>query len=147
MAEPSQDFTAAVSQALYDSNGPGSMCGTCWKLNDSKSGNTIVVMGMSIYFLYPSSIPPRGELLFDRKTNAFHLTVTDLCPSGSQNPSCSQTSLTDTNSYGANVNFDLCDDTGAGNALMGANKVTEGWSTGTAEEVDCNQLSGQPTKL
>lgn len=49
-------------------------------------------------------------------------------------------SLSDTNSYGANVNFDLCIDSGASEAVFGSNDI--GLAQGTAEEVDCSQWTG-----
>lgn len=49
--------------------------------------------------------------------------------------------LSDTNSYGANVNFDLCIDSGASKAVFGGDDI--GLAQGTAEEVDCSQWSGK----
>lgn len=56
------------------------------------------------------------------------------------NPLCSQSGLTGTNQYGANLNFDLCIDSGASAALFGSSGV--GLAVGTAEQVDCSQWSG-----
>jgi hypothetical protein len=65
--------------------------------------------------------------------------VNDLCPVEG-NKICSQSSLTDTNDYGANVNFDLCRDSGAADALF--DDLDIGVAVGTAQEVDCSQWSG-----
>ena len=62
-----------------------------------------------------------------------------LCPADG-NPLCSQGSLGDTNQYGANVNFDLCRDSGAADAFFGNSGV--GLALGNAEEVDCSLWSG-----
>lgn len=65
--------------------------------------------------------------------------VTNLCPADS-NPLCSQSGLSGTNQYGANLNFDLCIDSGASDALFGSSGV--GLAIGSAEQVDCSQWSG-----
>ena len=49
-------------------------------------------------------------------------------------------SLSDTNSYGANINFDLCIDSGASSALFGSDGI--GLGIGTAVEVSCSEWSG-----
>lgn len=64
--------------------------------------------------------------------------VSNLCPADG-NPLCSQATTTDTNSYGANVNVDLCSDSGAASAFFG-DDLNEGIGMviGTVEEVNCN---------
>lgn len=56
------------------------------------------------------------------------------------NPLCAQNGLSGTNQYGANVNFDLCIDSGAAGALFGNSGV--GLAVGTATAVSCSQWSG-----
>jgi hypothetical protein len=65
--------------------------------------------------------------------------VNNLCPANG-NPLCSQATLQDGNQYGANINFDLCSDSGAENAFFGNDGV--GLALGTAEQVDCSLYSG-----
>jgi hypothetical protein len=65
--------------------------------------------------------------------------VTNLCPA-SGNPLCSQSGLSGTNQYGANLNFDLCIDSKANSALFGNSGV--GLGVGSAVQVDCSQWSG-----
>lgn len=62
------------------------------------------------------------------------------CPTADGNPLCAQSSLSATNQYGANVNFDTCIDSGASAALFGDSGV--GLAVGTAEEVSCSEWSG-----
>jgi hypothetical protein len=66
-------------------------------------------------------------------------TVNNLCPAQG-NPLCAQNGLTGTNQYGANVNFDLCSDSGASGAFFGNSGV--GLAVGTATEVPCSEYSG-----
>jgi hypothetical protein len=65
--------------------------------------------------------------------------VNNLCPAQG-NPLCSQSTTSDTNQYGANVNFDLCRDSGASAALFGNSGV--GLAIGTAQQVSCSGYSG-----
>lgn len=65
--------------------------------------------------------------------------INNLCPADG-NPLCSQNGLGGQNQYGANVNFDLCRDSGAAAALFGSSGV--GLAVGTAQQVDCSQWSG-----
>ena len=65
--------------------------------------------------------------------------VNNLCPAEG-NPLCAQNSLTATNQYGANVNFDLCSDSGAQAAFFGNDGV--GLAIGTATHIDCNKWNG-----
>jgi hypothetical protein len=62
------------------------------------------------------------------------VTVNNLCPAGASNPLCSQSSLNATNSEGAEVNFDLCSDSGASAAFFGDGS---GLLVGTATKVSC----------
>lgn len=98
--------------------GAGPACGTCWKLTGEtdSSGNALSNSGTSIVVM-----------------------VNNLCPAQG-NPLCSQSGLTGTNQYGANVNFDLCSDSGAQEAFFGDSGV--GLALGTATQVDCSQWSG-----
>jgi len=117
----SPGYSAAVSQNLYGAGpgqGAGPACGTCWKLTiqTDSSGNTVSNAGNSIV-----------------------VKVTNLCPAEG-NPLCAQATLSDTNQYGANVNFDTCINSGASAALFGSDGV--GLGVGTAEEVDCSEWSG-----
>ncbi|EOD45143.1 Endoglucanase v-like protein [Neofusicoccum parvum] len=115
-------YTAAVSQNLYGvgpSEGAGPACGKCYALTAEKdsSGNALSGAGKSVV-----------------------VRVDNLCPA-SGNSVCSMKTLSDTNSYGANVNFDLCIDSGASKAVFGGDDI--GLAQGTAEEVDCSQWSGK----
>ena len=65
--------------------------------------------------------------------------VNNLCPADG-NPLCAQNGLSGTNQYGANVNFDLCSDSGAKMAFFGNDGV--GLAIGTATQVDCSEWSG-----
>lgn len=66
--------------------------------------------------------------------------MSDFYISADGNALCSQSGLTGTNQYGANVNFDTCIDSGASAALFGDTGV--GLGIGTAVEVDCSEWSG-----
>ncbi|ETI26614.1 hypothetical protein G647_10375 [Cladophialophora carrionii CBS 160.54] len=114
-------FSAAVSQNLYGAGpgqGQGPACGTCWKLvgQTDSSGNKLSNAGTSIVVM-----------------------INNLCPANG-NPLCSQNGLSGTNQYGANVNFDLCSDSGASAAFFGNSGV--GLAVGTATQVDCSQWNG-----
>jgi len=117
----SPGYSAAASQNLFGVGpgaGAGPACGTCYKLTSStdSSGKTLSNAGNSIV-----------------------VQITNLCPAQG-NPLCSQSGLTGTNQYGANVNFDLCIDSGASAAFFGNSGV--GLALGTAEKVDCSQWKG-----
>jgi hypothetical protein len=71
--------------------------------------------------------------------NTIVVQITNLCPADG-NPLCSQNGLTGTNQYGANLNFDLCLNSGANTALFGNSGV--GLAVGTAVQVSCSQWSG-----
>jgi hypothetical protein len=64
--------------------------------------------------------------------------VNNLCPA-SGNPLCSQSSLTGTNQYGTNVNFDLCSDSGAAAAFFPSGI---GLAVGSVTQVECSRYSG-----
>jgi len=117
----SPGYAAAVSQNEFGVGpgaGAGPGCGTCWQLTieTDSSGKSVSNAGKSIV-----------------------VQVTNLCPA-SGNPLCAQNGLSGTNQYGANLNFDLCIDSGASAALFGDSGV--GLGVGTAEEVSCSQWSG-----
>jgi len=114
-------FSAAVSQNVYGVGpgaGAGPACGTCWKLvgETDSSGNPLSNAGTSIVVM-----------------------VNNLCPAQG-NPLCAQNGLSGTNQYGANVNFDLCSDSGAQEAFFGNSGV--GLAIGSATQVDCSEWSG-----
>ncbi len=114
-------FSAAVSQNLYGAGpgqGQGPGCGTCWRITGQtdSSGNPMSNAGTSVVVM-----------------------VNNLCPADG-NPLCSQNGLSGTNQFGANVNFDLCSDSGAASAFFGDSGV--GLALGTATQVDCSQWSG-----
>lgn len=117
----SPGYSAAVSQNEFGVGpgaGAGPACGTCWKLTaeTDSSGNALSNAGNSIV-----------------------VQVTNLCPA-SGNPLCAQNGLTGTNQYGANLNFDLCIDSGASAALFGNSGV--GLAVGNAVQVSCSEYSG-----
>ncbi|THV75762.1 hypothetical protein D6D28_01603, partial [Aureobasidium pullulans] len=117
----SPGYSAAVSQNEFGVGtgaGAGPACGTCWKLTASTDSS-----GNSLSFGAPIVVQ-----------------VTNLCPAES-NPLCAQNGLTGTNQYGANLNFDLCIDSGASAALFGSTGV--GLAVGSAEQVDCSSWSGK----
>jgi hypothetical protein len=114
-------YSAALSQNAFGVGpgaGAGPGCGTCWKLTaqTDSSGNKLSNAGNSIV-----------------------VQVTNLCPA-SGNPLCSQNGLGGTNQYGANLNFDLCLNSGANTALFGNSGV--GLAVGSAVQVSCSQWSG-----
>ncbi|PSK42377.1 hypothetical protein B9Z65_4291 [Elsinoe australis] len=114
-------YSAAVSQNLFGVGpgaGAGPACGTCYKLtaNTDSSGNKLSNAGNSIV-----------------------VQVNNLCPA-SGNPLCSQNGLSGANQYGANVNFDLCSDSGAASAFFGDSGV--GLAIGTAQKVSCSEWKG-----
>jgi hypothetical protein len=117
----STGYNAAVSQNEFGVGpgaGAGPACGTCWKLTaETNSGG--------------------GAL--SNAGNSIVVQVTNLCPA-SGNPLCSQNGLGGTNQYGANLNFDLCIQSGANTALFGNSGV--GLAVGTAVQVDCSAHSG-----
>lgn len=116
----SPGFAAAASQNLFGvagGQGAGPACGTCWKLvgETDSSGNALSNAGTSIVVM-----------------------INNLCPGGG-NSVCSPATLTDTNQYGANVDFDICSDSGASAAFF---PKGFGLAVGSATQVDCSQWSG-----
>ncbi|THV83463.1 hypothetical protein D6C86_10164 [Aureobasidium pullulans] len=117
----SPGYSAALSQNAFGVGpgaGAGPACGTCWKLTaqTDSSGHALSNAG-----------------------NTIVVQITNLCPADG-NPLCSQNGLTGTNQYGANLNFDLCLNSGANTALFGNSGV--GLAVGTAVQVSCSQWSG-----
>ncbi|KAK6543568.1 hypothetical protein TWF694_000312 [Orbilia ellipsospora] len=117
----SPGYAAAVSQNLYGAGpgqGAGPACNTCYKITiqTDQNGRAVSNAGNSIVVM-----------------------VNNLCPAQG-NPLCSQNGLSGTNQYGANVNFDLCSDSGASSAFFGNSGV--GLALGTAQQVSCSQWSG-----
>ncbi|KAL9112952.1 MAG: hypothetical protein Q9227_002816 [Pyrenula ochraceoflavens] len=114
-------FVAAVSQNEFGVGpgaGAGPACGTCWKLTGQTDSNGAALANAG---------------------NSIVVMVNNLCPADG-NPLCSQSGMTGTNQYGANMNFDLCVDSGAKNAFFGSDNT--GLGVGTAEEVDCSEWTG-----
>ncbi|KAF1351116.1 hypothetical protein BDV97DRAFT_163723 [Delphinella strobiligena] len=114
-------YSAAVSQNEFGVGpgaGAGPACGTCWKLvaETDSSGNALANAGNSIV-----------------------VQVTNLCPADG-NPLCAQNGLSGTNQYGANLNFDLCIDSGASAAMFGSDGAE--LAVGTAVEVSCSEWTG-----
>ena len=113
----SSGYTAAASQALFNSPASGvlgSACGSCWKISGdpSSTGQTYT----SIVVIINNECPAQG------------------------NPLCTQATLSDTNSYGANVNIDLCSDSDAGLAFFGS--LDGGFAIGSATSVPCSEWQG-----
>lgn len=116
--QPNSTIPTTPLTLLEQGAGAGPACGTCWQLTieTDSSGNSVANAGKSIV-----------------------VQVTNLCPADG-NPLCSQNGLSGTNQYGANLNFDLCIDSGASSALFGSDGI--GLGVGTAVEVSCNGWSG-----
>ncbi|MCJ1252891.1 hypothetical protein MMC24_000697 [Lignoscripta atroalba] len=113
-------YNAAVSQNLFGVGpgaGAGPACGTCWRLTPQTDTS--------------------GRAL--RGAKSIIVKVNNLCPAQG-NPLCAQRSLSGSNQYGAQVNFDTCIDDGAAGALFGSSGV--GLALGTATKVSCSQWSG-----
>jgi len=116
-------FSAAVSQNEFGVGpgaGAGPACGTCWQLTieTDSNGDKVANAGKSIV-----------------------VQVTNLCPADG-NPLCAQNGLSGTNQYGANLNFDLCIDSGASSALFSGAGSGVGLGVGSAEQVSCSEWSG-----
>lgn len=110
-------FSAAVSQNLFSSS---SACYTCYRITGRTDahGKAFANAGKSLVVM-----------------------VNNLCPATSANPLCSQKTLNDTNSLGAQIDVNLCNDSGANEAFFGGSGV--GLAVGTAEEVSCSLWEGQ----
>ncbi|KAI9749368.1 MAG: hypothetical protein M4579_006899 [Chaenotheca gracillima] len=117
----SPGYAAAASQNLFGAapgEGAGPGCKKCFKLTGKtdSSGKALSGGGKSII-----------------------VKVNNLCPANG-NPLCAMSSLTDTNKYGANVNFDLCVDSGAAGAFFPSGTAL---ALGTAEVVSCSGWDGK----
>ncbi|KAK4182147.1 RlpA-like double-psi beta-barrel-protein domain-containing protein-containing protein, partial [Podospora australis] len=115
---PDGRYTAAVSEALFGAapgEGAGMACGTCWRLD------TADCSGLGL--------------------KSITVVVNNLCPAAG-NPLCGQRDLKHTNQYGAEVNFNLCIDSGAASALFAKSGL--GLTTGTATSVDCDSDAAYP---
>lgn len=139
----SPGYSAAVSQNEFGVGpgaGAGPGCGTCWKLTaqTDSSGNTLSNAGNSIVVQVTNLCPGKS-----RRSGMQPYMNGQKLTSGvaSGNPLCAQNGLSGTNQYGANLNFDLCIDSGASQALFGNSGV--GLAVGSAVQVDCSQWSGQ----
>ena len=112
-------YTAAASQALYNSPASGVLgtaCGSCWYITGDKDGS--------------------GNPL---KTTPIVVTINNECPAQG-NTLCAQTSLSDTNKYGAAVNIDLCSDSDAQLAFFGT--LEGGFAQGSITSVPCSEWQG-----
>ncbi|KAF6225646.1 hypothetical protein HO133_009646 [Letharia lupina] len=116
-------YNAAVSQNLFGAaSGKTDTCGTCWQLDpvsNPNAANTAAAVG---------------------GLNTIVVMVNNLCPASSNEKDCGQATLQDTNFAGANVNFDLCKDDGAANALFGGSGI--GMAFGKATQVGCDLWTG-----
>lgn len=65
--------------------------------------------------------------------------MNNLCPADS-NELCAMKTTHDRNKYGAQVNFDLCKDSGAAAAFLGPSGV--GLAVGSATRVSCKEWHG-----
>ncbi|KAK7516538.1 hypothetical protein IWX49DRAFT_570454 [Phyllosticta citricarpa] len=119
----SAGFSAAVSQNIYGvgaGQGTGPACGTCWNVTAEQDSSKNPLPGG------PKTIT---------------IVVDNLCPPGG-NPICAMPDLKSTNQYGANANFDLCQDSGAQEAIFGSGGNI-GLGIGFAERVDCRLWQGK----
>ncbi|KAI9809435.1 MAG: hypothetical protein M1827_006872 [Pycnora praestabilis] len=119
----SPGYSAAASQNLFGKGpgqGAGPACNTCYRLTGQtdSSGNKLANGNPSIV-----------------------VKVNNLCPA-TGNPLCSQNGLSGTNQYGANVDFDLCSDSGAAKAFFPNYPNGVGLIVGSATLVSCSQWSG-----
>ncbi|KZO93505.1 glycoside hydrolase family 45 protein [Calocera viscosa TUFC12733] len=114
-------YTAAMSQLSFGAAsgaGAGDACGRCFSLTATAD---------------PYSPGYTGPF------NSVVVKVTDLCPAPSNEVWCGQTQASPTNTYGAAVHFDLCEDTGASTVFFPSG---HGALTGTYTEVSCAHWSG-----
>ncbi|KFA68016.1 hypothetical protein S40285_10114 [Stachybotrys chlorohalonatus IBT 40285] len=112
LADPG--FTVQVSENLY---GQGITCGTCWRLDPTHSDEN-QPMNSSIVAV-----------------------INEMCPALGY-PICGQRDLDSVNSQNAQVNFNLCVDTGAWDAFAGRNSGI-GLALGTVTRVDCDEWEGE----
>ncbi|KAI9149161.1 hypothetical protein HJFPF1_11209 [Paramyrothecium foliicola] len=110
---PESGYAAGVSQNLY---GDGITCGTCWRLYGKVDG---------------------GQKALNR---TIVVKVNEMCPAEGY-PICGQKDLRSVNQFKAQVNFNLCVDTGAADGLFGFNTGVD-FATGTVERVDCKEWKG-----
>jgi len=115
-------FTAAMSQLSFGSEpgiGPGDACGRCFAITGTKDPYS------------PAFTGPFGQTIV--------VMVTDMCPlQGNQNW-CGQTTADPVNSFGTQVHFDLCEDTGAPTPFFPSGHTA---LTGNFTEVPCSQWGG-----
>jgi hypothetical protein len=112
-------YTAAASEALYNSPGSGVIgkaCGSCWYITGTMDGNGNPVNTTPIVVTINNECPAQGNTL------------------------CAQSSLSDTNKFGAAVNIDLCSDSDAQLAFFGTQRG--GFAQGTATSVPCSEWKG-----
>jgi hypothetical protein len=96
-------------------------CGTCWRLRaDVDAGKELV-------------------------NRTIVVLVNEICPAEGY-PICGQKNLTSVNSFDAQVNFNLCGNTGASDALFGFNSGVD-MAIGKATRVDCKEWKGKVKDL
>lgn len=108
-------FAASVSENLFGmgmGQGKGPECGSCWRLDASESAERV------------------------RMNSSIVVMVNHLCPA-KNNPVCGQKTLEDTNQYGSQVDFNLCTDSKASEALF---IPGSGLAVGNATKVSCDGL-------
>ncbi|KAI9844003.1 MAG: hypothetical protein M1837_005938 [Sclerophora amabilis] len=113
-------YAVAVSENLFGVGpgaGAGPACNTCYRITGHTDG-----LG--------KLLPGGGKSIVVK--------VDNLCP-GKGNPKCSQTSLQDQNELGKQVNFDLCNASGASKAFF---PEGQGLVLGVVEKVECTEWKG-----
>jgi len=114
-------FTAAMNQLSFGSapgSGAGDACGRCFALTGTEDPFS------------PAFTGPFHSIV---------VKVTDLCPVQGNQEWCGQSTSSPDNQHGAPFHFDICDDTGGGNAFFPSG---HGALLGTFTEVSCSQWSG-----
>ncbi|KZV74566.1 glycoside hydrolase family 45 protein [Peniophora sp. CONT] len=114
-------FTVAVSQLTFGSEpglGAGDVCGRCFAITATTDPYS------------PSYTGPFNTIV---------VKATDMCPSSGNGEWCGQSQSNPLNEHGAQVHFDLCQDTGAAGAFFPSG---HGALTGSFEEVSCAEWSG-----
>ncbi|GJJ11356.1 hypothetical protein Clacol_005588 [Clathrus columnatus] len=114
-------YTAAISQLAFGAppgDGAGDACGRCFKLTGTEDPYS------------PSFTGPFNSVV---------VKVTDECPLQGNQQWCGQTTADPSNSFGASVHFDLCEDTGASSVFFPSG---HGALLGTFAEVSCSEWSG-----
>ncbi|KAI9150624.1 hypothetical protein HJFPF1_10399 [Paramyrothecium foliicola] len=112
-------FTASVSENLFGAFELGEnsiSCGTCWRL-DAEFDASDRVLNKTIVVM-----------------------VNNICPAQG-NPICGQRTLQEENEWGGVVDFNLCSDSGAADALFGRGSGI-GLAVGRATRVDCDEWEG-----